>query len=76
MEPRRVSDREGLSGEGSDVARGISRDPSAERLLAYVAPTTDWIRLQHRFPVTILLDEPPPGNELFMGADARTVIFR
>jgi hypothetical protein len=33
-----------------------------------VAPTTDWIRLQRRFPVTIYLDEPPPDGELFMGA--------
>jgi membrane fusion protein, multidrug efflux system len=31
------------------VARGISREPAPGRLLAYVAPTTDWIRLQRRF---------------------------
>ena len=46
-----------------------------EKLLPYVAPTTDWIRLQRRIPVTILLVEPPPGHRLYMGADARTVIF-
>jgi membrane fusion protein, multidrug efflux system len=57
------------------IARGISRDPQAPMLLPYVAPTTDWIRLQRRFPVTILLDEPPPDMKLYMGADARTVIF-
>jgi multidrug efflux system membrane fusion protein len=57
------------------VARGISREEAETKLLPYVAPTTDWIRLQRRFPVTITLDEPPPGNELFMGADARVVIF-
>jgi membrane fusion protein, multidrug efflux system len=60
----------------ASIGQGISRDPNEMKLLPYVAPTTDWIRLQHRFPVTILLDEPPPGDELFMGADARTVIFR
>ncbi len=60
----------------ASISQGISRDPNEMKLLPYVAPTTDWIRLQHRFPVTILLDEPPPGNELFMGADARTVIFQ
>jgi multidrug efflux system membrane fusion protein len=60
----------------ASISQGISRDPNEMKLLPYVAPTTDWIRLQHRFPVTILLDEPPPGDELFMGADARTVIFR
>jgi multidrug efflux system membrane fusion protein len=57
------------------VARGISREEGETKLLPYVAPTTDWIRLQRRFPVTIFLDDPPPGHELFMGADARVVIF-
>jgi multidrug efflux system membrane fusion protein len=57
------------------IARGISRDTQAPMLLPYVAPTTDWIRLQRRIPVTIVLDELPPGGKLYMGADARTVIF-
>jgi multidrug efflux system membrane fusion protein len=57
------------------IARGISRDPQAPMLLPYVPPTTDWIRLQRRIPVTIVLEEPPPGGKLYMGADARTVIF-
>ena len=57
------------------IARGISRDPEAEKLLPYVAPTTDWIRLQRRFPVTLVLEDPPPGLKLYMGADARTLIF-
>ena len=57
------------------IARGFSRNPQAPMLLPYVAPTTDWIRLQRRIPVTIVLDEPPPGGKLYMGADARTIIF-
>ncbi len=57
------------------IARGISRDPGPDKLLPYVAPTTDWIRLQRRIPVTIVLVDPPPGFKLYMGADARTVIF-
>jgi multidrug efflux system membrane fusion protein len=57
------------------ISRAISRDPGAEKLLPYVAPTTDWIRLQRRFPVTLTLVEPPPDLKLYMGADARTVIF-
>jgi len=57
------------------IARGISRSPEPGMLLPYVAPTTDWIRLQRRIPVTIYLDEPPPDGKLYMGADARTVIF-
>jgi membrane fusion protein, multidrug efflux system len=57
------------------VARGISRTEGTDKLLPYVAPTTDWIRLQRRFPVTITLDERPPDDVLLMGADARVVIF-
>ena len=58
------------------IARGISREPGAVKLLPYVEPTTDWVRLQRRFPVTIVLVDPPPDLTLYMGADARTVIFR
>lgn len=57
------------------IARGISRNPGPDKLLPYVAPTTDWIRLQRRIPVTIVLVDPPPDLKLYMGADARTVIF-
>ena len=57
------------------IARGFSRDPQAPMLLPYVAPTTDWIRLQRRIPVTIVLEDPPPGGRLYMGADARAVVF-
>jgi multidrug efflux system membrane fusion protein len=58
------------------IARGISRQKEPEMLLPYVAPTTDWIRLQRRIPVTMVLVDPPPGFKLYMGADARTVVLR
>ncbi len=32
------------------IARGISREQGERKLLPYVAPTTDWIRLERRFP--------------------------
>jgi membrane fusion protein, multidrug efflux system len=57
------------------VARGINREQLDSGLLPYVAPTTDWIRLQHRFPVTIDLVDPPQDLTLYMGADARTLVF-
>ena len=57
------------------IAAGISRDPNPPGLLPYVAPTTDWIRLQRRFPVTLTLVGSPPDLRLFMGADARVLIF-
>ena len=62
-------------GRITGIARGFSRDPQMPMLLPYVSPTTDWIRLQRRIPVTIVLEELPPGGKLYMGADARTVIF-
>lgn len=59
----------------ASIARGISREPSPERLLRYVAPTTDWIRLQRRFPVTLTLVDPPADLKLYMGADARVLVL-
>jgi membrane fusion protein, multidrug efflux system len=56
------------------VGRGISRDQDRGRLLPYVAPTTDWIRLARRMQVTLVL-EPKPDVPLFMGADARVLLF-
>ena len=57
------------------IARGISRNPDQIKLLPYVAPTTDWIRLEQRFPVTLVLRDPDPSVTLHMGADARTLII-
>jgi multidrug efflux system membrane fusion protein len=57
------------------IARGISREPTERKLLPYVAPTTDWIRLERRFPVTLVLQDQSPDITLHMGADARTIIF-
>lgn len=61
--------------EVTGIARGISRDPTPDRLLGYVAPTTDWIRLQRRFPVTLTLVDPPTDLPLYMGADARVLVL-
>ena len=57
------------------IARGISRVPTERKLLPYVEPTTDWIRLERRFPVTLVLQDQSPDVTLHMGADARTLIF-
>jgi multidrug efflux system membrane fusion protein len=56
------------------IARGISREQTERKLLPYVEPTTDWIRLERRFPVTLVLQDPSPDIVLHMGADARTLI--
>jgi membrane fusion protein, multidrug efflux system len=57
------------------IARGISRNQTPNTLLPYVAPTTDWIRLERRFPVTLVLQDLPPDIVLHMGSDARSLIF-
>jgi multidrug efflux system membrane fusion protein len=57
------------------IARGISRRQTPNTLLPYVEPTTDWIRLERRFPVTFVLRDPHPDVILHMGSDARTLIF-
>jgi membrane fusion protein, multidrug efflux system len=57
------------------IARGISREQDERKLLPYVAPTTDWIRLERRFPVTLVLQEQSSDIVLHMGSDARTLIF-
>ena len=65
-----------VSGHVQGVGRGIARSDVPSQLLPYVAPTTDWIRLRRRLPVTILLDPPAPAQGLFSGADARVFFFR
>jgi len=57
------------------IARGISREQAERKMLPYVAPTTDWIRLERRFPVTLVLQEQNPDIVLHMGSDARTLLF-
>jgi len=56
------------------IARGISRVQGERKMLPYIEPTTDWIRLERRFPVTLVLDDPYPDVVLHMGSDARTLI--
>jgi membrane fusion protein, multidrug efflux system len=40
------------------IARGISRQETERKMLPFVEPTTDWIRLERRFPVTLVNSEP------------------
>jgi multidrug efflux system membrane fusion protein len=57
------------------IARGINRRQTPNTLLPYVEPTTDWIRLERRFPVTLVLQDLPPAIVLHMGSDARALVF-
>jgi multidrug efflux system membrane fusion protein len=65
-----------IRGRVQGTGRGIAREQTPSGLLPYVAPTTDWIRLRRRLPVTILLDPSVPADALFSGADARVLFFR
>jgi multidrug efflux system membrane fusion protein len=56
------------------IARGISRTRGNQSLVPYVSPTVDWIRLQRRIPVRLVLLNAGTDN-LFMGADARTLVI-
>lgn len=57
------------------VSHAVAREQVQPGVLPYVAPTVNWIRLDRRFPVHIQLDEPPPNMRLFMGSDARVLVF-
>lgn len=57
------------------IGRGISRHEVPGKILPYVEPTTNWIRLARRFPVEIFLDNPPNDLRLLHGADARTLVI-
>lgn len=56
------------------IARGVSRVKGEEQLVPFVSPTVDWIRLQRRIPVRLVLVDAE-NDDLFMGADARTLVI-
>ncbi|MFK8251635.1 HlyD family secretion protein [Ancylobacter terrae] len=63
------------TGHVTGISPGIARTDSNQPVLPYVQPTTDWVRLPRRFPVEIALDAWPTALPLFVGADARVVIW-
>lgn len=63
------------SGRVSGISAGVARSAEAPSVVPYVEPTTDWVRLPRRFPVEVTLDEWPPSLGLFVGADARVLIW-
>ncbi|MCP4180908.1 MAG: HlyD family secretion protein [bacterium] len=57
------------------IGRGTSRTKGQNKLLPYIEPTTDWIRLQRRFSVRIEFKNLPKNIRLSEGANARTFII-
>ncbi len=64
-----------LEGKVENFDRAIRRTDTKSSILPYVSPTTDWIRLSRRFQVRIKFNEDVDKYKLFMGADARTLVF-
>lgn len=58
-------------GHVEGIAHAISRQEKHGKLVPYVSPTVNWIRLSRRIPVRIVLDHPP--KELYSGSDARVI---
>ncbi len=63
------------NGRVQSLAHGISRQAEAGKVLPYVEPRTNWIRLSRRFPVRIEFADLPPEVALRLGADARTLVI-
>ncbi|MGH2342222.1 HlyD family secretion protein [Segnochrobactraceae bacterium EtOH-i3] len=62
-------------GRVSGISPGIARTDADQPVLPYVEPTTDWVRLPRRFPVEVILDDWPDELGLFVGADARVLVW-
>ena len=63
-----------FKGEVVNISRAISRTPGETKLVPYIQPTTDWVRLQRRFEVRVKLFDVPEDIELRMGANARVFV--
>jgi membrane fusion protein, multidrug efflux system len=64
-----------FEGTVSYIGRGTSRTKDKNKLLPYIEPTTNWIRLQRRFSVRIEFKNLPKDIRLSEGANARTFII-
>ncbi|GGC84454.1 HlyD family secretion protein [Chelatococcus reniformis] len=63
------------TGRIRSVANGVSRTKGEVKVLPYVETTTDWIRLPRRFPVEVDLGDLPRQQPMFLGADARVLVW-
>lgn len=55
------------------ISHAISRERHREKLVPYVDPSVDWIRLSRRIPIRLTFDQLPP--HAVAGSDARVVAF-
>ena len=64
-----------LTGTVMNTTNAVNRTPTPDKLLPYIKPTIDWVRLQYRFTVRIKIDKVPKDMHLRMGADVRALTW-
>ena len=57
------------------ITNAVNRTVTKDKILPYIKPTIDWVRLQYRFTVIIEIDDLPKDMHLRMGADARVLVW-
>jgi membrane fusion protein, multidrug efflux system len=62
-------------GKVESITNAVNRTPIKDKVLPYIKPTIDWVRLQYRFTVIIKLENLPKDMHLRMGADARVLVW-
>ncbi|MCF7791679.1 MAG: HlyD family secretion protein [Victivallales bacterium] len=63
-------------GTVKSIARGTSRTPDKTKVLPFIKPTTNWVRMQRRFSVIVEFSEKIPDDIQFCeGGNARTFII-
>lgn len=62
-------------GHVRSIGRGVARQQATEGVLPYIPPSSDWIALPQRFPVEIDIGDTARTERLFLGADARVLVF-
>ena len=64
-----------FKGKVESITNAVNRTDVKDKVLPYIKPTIDWVRLQYRFTVIIKLDKLPEDIHLRMGADARVLVW-
>jgi membrane fusion protein, multidrug efflux system len=64
-----------FKGKVESITNAVNRTVTKDKVLPYIKPTIDWVRLQYRFTVVIKIESLPKDTHLRMGADARVLVW-
>ncbi len=64
-----------FKGKVISITNAVNRTETKDKVLPYIKPTIDWVRLQYRFTVIIEIENLPENMHLRMGADARVLVW-